>query len=186
MSGSMSWTKMSKDSTTNCAEVASVMTVLANQFCEESVTVGFATDMAIINLTDNPNQVISDVETLQKQNLGGGTNVGQIFDYLMLNNIKVDNIIIFTDAQFNGNYGYGYYNRNANTDVSAYRKKLNSEAMLYEINIAGYDSTQIDPNNKRNVFMSGFSDATLKYITEYQDLKAGIVDMVNGVVLNTK
>jgi len=182
LSGSMTWTPLSKDSTMKCSDVAAVMGVLANQFCEDAVVMGFATEMATIPLSDDPNNVIGDIQTVRNTNLGGGTNVGQIFGHLTRNKIAVDNVLVFTDSQFNGQYNRGW-GSDQNMTMDDYRKKMNPDAMLYEMNLAGFGSTQIDPRNKRNVFMSGWSDATLKYITEYQDLKTGIVDMVKKVQL---
>ena len=62
-------------------------------------------------------------------------------------------------------------------------KNINKDAYLYELNLAGYGSTQIDPSNKKNIFMSGWSDASIRYIAEYQTLRNGIVDMVKAVEL---
>jgi len=186
LSGSMTMGTTSKNSDMNYKEIGAVMSVLANQFSDNAIISVFATGFGLVNISGQPESTLEDVEKILKMNIGHGTDAHLIFKYLNENKVDVDNIIIFSDMQFNGQYSDNWRYRSEKTadkDVTAYRKNVNSEAYLYEVNLAGYGSTQIDPANKKNIFMSGWSDASLKYIAEYQELRNGIVDMVKAVEL---
>lgn len=181
LSGSMN-NLLSADSTVTYKEVGAVLSTLAGQFCEEFINIGFGTDMALIEVDGNVDSTLNNIDMIKKINVGHNTNASQIFDYLIKHNIKVDNFLIFTDTQLNGRSGYISGDSSFDTSVRNYRSNY-KDAYIYQINLAGYGSTQLDPNNSRNVFMTGWSDATLKYITEYQQVRNGIVDMVNNVKL---
>ena len=102
--------------------------------------------------------------------------------YLTQENIHVDNVLFFTDMQLNGAY-MSWGGGSLTNDLNTYRSKVNKETFVYELNLAGYGSTQVDPKDSKYVHLAGWSDATLKYVTEYQQLRNGIVDMVEQVEL---
>lgn len=164
---------LSKMSDVTAKEVGAVLSALATQFCEEVLTIGFADNAKVINLTDDPNHTLEDVNTILRTNIGCGTNAADVMHTLIKNKLKVDNIIFFTDGQFNS----GTF---SSTDTR-YRSEINPDVYIYSVNLMGYGSTQHDPRNPRNVFMAGWSDNLLKYIAQYQEFRNGIVDMVNEV-----
>ena len=180
LSGSMDQ-PISKDSTVTCKEVGAVLSALASQFCEESIVCAFGTDFKVVNLSDDPMRVLEDTAEIMKTNVGWSTNAHLVMQYLIKNKIVVDQIMLFTDMQLNGGYGYG--SNSLDNDIKQYRQSVNKDARIYEMNLCGNGSTQINPNDPNYVHMSGWNDNVLKYITEYQSLKNGIIDMVNQVTL---
>ncbi len=180
LSGSMNG-KLSNNSDVSYKEVGAVLSALANQFCDESILCGFGTNFDLIHLSDSPTEILNNVSKIMNTDLGYSTNASLIMQYLLDNNIKVDQIILFSDMQLNGSYTFGL--NSLDKDISTYRKRINKNVRIYELNLAGYGSSQINPNDSNYVHMSGWSDNTLKYITEYQSLKTGIIDMVNKVSL---
>jgi 60 kDa SS-A/Ro ribonucleoprotein len=180
LSGSMN-SRLSENSEMTYREVAAVLSTLAGQFCEEFVNVGFATQMGEIKLEEGAEHTLDNIRSICQADLGYGTNAGQVFNHLKSHGVKSDNVLIFTDTQLN--YGGSRFGESDfDTSVKSYRQ-LSSDVFIYQMNLAGYSSTQLDPKNARNIYMTGWSDGTLKYITEYQRLRNGIVDMVNGIKL---
>jgi len=180
LSGSMGQ-GISGDSTIMCKEVGAVLSSLASQFCEESIVCGFGTNFQVINVSGDSHRVLEDASIIMNTQLGHSTDAGKVMQYLINNKIEVDQIMLFTDMQLNGSYGYG--GSSLDSDIKRYRQSINKNVRIYELNLCGYGSTQIDSNDPNYIHMSGWNDSVLKYITEYQSLKNGIVDMVNQVTL---
>lgn len=180
LSGSMEGT-LSKDSTVTYKEVGAVMSALASQYCEESIVCGFGTSFQVINLSDDSMRVLEDANKIMNTSVGWSTNAHLVMQYLINNNIEVDQIMLFTDCQLNGGYSYG--GNSLDNDIKLYRQQVNKDVRIYELNLAGYGSRQVKPTDPNYVPMGGWSDNVLKYITEYQSLKNGIVDMVKNVTL---
>ena len=176
LSFSMTMNKISKKSEITCKEIGAVLCALATQFCESSVTFGFADSLAVIDLTDSPDVTLDNVSRIIGTQIGSSTNGYLVTEYLRRKNIKADNIIFFTDEQMNGAHSF-------KQSVDMYRKEINPDVYVYTLNLNAYGSTQLDPRNKKNVYMAGWSDNVLKYIAEYQELHTGIVDMVDRVQL---
>lgn len=173
LSGSMTWKTISEDSDIKLVEVGAVLSVIASQFCENSINIGFASFVKVINFETNESNTLDNVSKILNLQLGGGTNTAGVIKYLIDNKISVDNIIIFTDGQYN----VGEYTSLEKT----YRKDINESVVVYNVDLAGYGTTQHDPKNPNNVFVSGWSDNILRYISDRKKYQDGIVDMVNQV-----
>lgn len=180
LSGSMDG-RLSDNSKMTYKEVGSVLSALASQFCEESIVCAFGTDFQVVNLSDDKFRVLEDVAKIMKTNVGWSTNAHKVMRYLIQNKIEVDQIMLFTDCQLNGSYWGG--DSSLDADIQKYRQTVNKNVRIYELNLAGYGSRQVKPTDPNYIPMGGWSDSVLKYITEYQSLKNGIVDMVKDVTL---
>lgn len=178
LSGSME-TKLSKDSDVSYMEVGAVLMSLATQFCEEVITIGFGQGVAVIDLDFNPDKTLTNVQKIKdtQRIVGHSTEAHKVMNLLRENNVVADNIIFFTDCQFNGGWGMSNYAQSEKN----YRKMTNKDVYIYSVNLAGTGVTQHDPSEPRNIFMSGWSDNLLKYIADYQQYKDGIVGMVEKV-----
>lgn len=179
-SGSMD-TRLSGHSIIRCSDISCVLGAMAPHYCENSITIPFGQTFEILDTSEVSTDILADAQKIVNARVGHSTNADAVIKHLLDNRIKVDNIQIFTDCQFNGSAwagraGYKQY-------LAQYRATINPDVVVYEVNLAGYGNTQTDPQNANNVFMSGWSDASLKYMSEFQDLKNGIVDMVNAVEL---
>ena len=177
-SGSMS-NALSKDSTITYHEVGAVLGALANQFCEENIVCAFGSSFKVVNMSDEKSAILNNIEKIMHANVGHSTDAHLVMQYLINNKIQADNILLFTDCQLNGSYGWG--GNSLQRDIDTYRKTIKQDVRIYELNLAGYGSSQVNPNDPNYVHMAGWSDNTLKYITDYQELKNGIIDMVNEV-----
>ena len=177
-SGSMD-TALAKDSTTTYHEIGAVLGALANQFCEESIVCAFGSEFKVVDMSDEKTAVLTNIDKVMKANVGHSTDAHLVMQYLIKNKIHADNILLFTDCQLNGSYGWG--GNSLQRDIDTYRKTIKNDVRIYELNLAGYGSSQVNPKDANYVHMSGWSDNTLKFITDYQELKHGIIDMVNQV-----
>lgn len=184
-SGSMTSRALSGNSIINCADISCVLGAMAPHYCENSITIPFGHTYTVVDTAEVSTDILADAEKIRQTNVGMSTEADKVIKYFLDNNIKVDNIQIFTDCQFNGGTSRSNYSGGANYSryLAEYRKSVNPNVVVYEVNLNGYGNTQTDPTNANNVFMSGWSDASLKYMAEFQDLKNGIVDMVNAVKL---
>lgn len=174
LSGSME-TRLSKDSEVTYMEVGAVLMAIATQFCENVITIGFGQEVAVIQLSDDPDHTLDDVKKIKETQriVGHSTEAHKVMNLLAKNNVVADNIIFFTDTMFNGG-SYQMAEKN-------YRSTINKDVYIYSVNLAGKGTTQHDTNNPRNIFMGGWSDNLLKYIADYQQYKDGIVGMVEKV-----
>lgn len=170
--------KLSKMTEVSAKEVGAVLCSIASQFCEEFITIGFGTNLKVIDLNDSPSATLENIKVILDTNVGCNTEANKVMDRLTSENISADNIIFFTDMQLNGGYNNSY-----NSTVDRYRKEINKDVYIYNLNLVGYGTTQLDPRNNRNIMMSGWSDNVLRYIAEFQELHSGITDMVNAVKL---
>ena len=179
-SGSMT-SPLSNDSTITYHEVGAVLGALANQFCEESIVCAFGSSFKVVDMSDEASAVLANIDKVMKAQVGHSTDAHLVMQYLINNKIQADNILLFTDCQLNGSYGWG--GNSLQRDIDTYRKTIKNDVRIYELNLAGYGSSQVNQNDPNYVHMAGWSDNTLKYITDYQELKYGIIDMVNAVEL---
>lgn len=168
-SGSMTC-KTSANSTVSCQEIASLMCAIVAEMCDDAITASFASTFEVVNL--NSDNILENANKIIRTNVGYATNMHLVFEYLIRNNISVDNIIVLSDMQIT---------RYINMDQ--YRKQVNKDAVLYEWNLKGYGNNIANASNANQIQLSGWSDNMIKYVSEYQQLKNGIIDMVNAVEL---
>ena len=55
---------------------------------------------------------------------------------------------------------------------SRYRAKVNPNAKVYSVNLSGYGQSQMDPKDKKNYIMSGWSEQIFSLIRDVEDLEA--------------
>lgn len=175
LSGSMQ-DKLSSDSDVSYMDVGAVLTAISVQFCDSVLALAFGEKVAQLNMDFSPDNTLDTVAKIKdvQRIVGHSTNAHLVMDSLIKNNVKADNIIFFTDCNFNGG-SYTYAEKK-------YREQINNDVYIYSVNLSGRGITQHDPLNPRNVFMSGWSENLLKFIAEYQEYRNGIVDMVNEVI----
>lgn len=94
--------------------------------------------------------VISIVNRLRHEELGGGTSFGSIFDLITANNDQYDRIIILSDEQS--------WVGSTKQAISNYRRKFNSDVKLFMFDLAGHSTLQTP--EKSSYCLAGFSDKT--------------------------
>lgn len=132
---------------------------------------------------------------------GGGTDAWKCMSMLLNDGIKVDRILFFSDEQSYNSYGVSYgsttigYIQVGNRSVpitpsnnigtvqsliQKYRKEINPDVTLYDIDLSGYGTLQFDPHNPRNVIMGGWSERVFDLMSIMDKLgkKGKIQDVV--------
>ena len=170
-SGSMS-SAVSQHSTMTCAEIGCLMGSIVNEMCDDAIIAAFATDFKIVDLSGD--NLLDQAHKIMGTQTGYGTNVHLIFDWLLENNINVNNIIILSDMQVVSGVQKAIRN---------YKKKINPELVIYEWNLRSYGDTLTDASNPNHVKLTGWHDNMIKFVAEYKTMRKGILDMVNSVNL---
>jgi len=170
-SGSMD-SNLSDKSTMTFSEVASLMCAIVNEMSEDAITGAFATEFKIVNL--NSDNILENAKKIATTSVQHGTNTHLIIEYLLKNKIKVDNIIILSDMQTC--HGVAPY-------LSRYYTEVNKDVTLYEWNLKSYGTNLTDANDPRHVKLTGWHDNMIKFVSEYKQLRLGVIDMVNKVEL---
>ena len=85
----------------------------------------------------------------------GGTEAWACIEFLIQRGVSMDNIVFLSDEQsYNNHYGHD----TVESKLKEYRRKVNPNCILYDIDLSGYGSLQFSPDNFRNVFMGGWSE----------------------------
>ena len=135
---------------------------------------------------------------LRGQGVGPGTETGlwwAIHD-LTTRGVKVDRFILLSDLCC---YTQGDINCSVNMNVfgkdggkatmqsmfTRYRNKVNPEAKVYSVNLAGYGQVQMDPKDKHSHIMSGWSEQIFSLIRDVENLEAAQVNSEEKVEVPT-
>ncbi len=169
-SGSMTFHPVSGESNVYPADIASVLGSIIKEMCDDAIISSFATNFGVVNLTGN--SILSNAKQIRNSR-GGGTNAHLIFDYLSDGDIQVDNVIILSDMQVATKF----------RDSFTRYKRAYPNVVTYDWNLNGYGNTLNNVLSNGVVQLSGWNESMIKYVTEYQELKNGIIDMVNSVEL---
>jgi 60 kDa SS-A/Ro ribonucleoprotein len=149
-SGSMFGAKVSKKSDLDRYDAAVALAILAREICENAVIWSFSNKLVRISSHLRGFDLIDAIQSSQR-NLGTATGsaVRELSRYIGSKSVRT---IIFTDEQANDRYG---------TKIPA------PQGLGYVVNVGSYDCG-ITTNAWHNV--TGFSEAVLDYIREYEKL----------------
>lgn len=170
-SGSMS-TPISQNSSMLISETACLLGAIAHEMCDDAIIAAFSTTFQLVTL--NTDNILENAKKIEKTDVGYGTNTHLIFDYLNSNKLKVDNIIILSDMQVSQGIGVSF---------EQYKRDVNKDVTLYEWNLKSYGTNMTDSRNPQHIMMAGWHDNLVKFISEYKNLRFGIIDMVNNINL---
>jgi hypothetical protein len=136
---------------------------------------------------DNAREVSVDGSPMEfikrNQTQGGGTNLGQAIDLLIMSKTFVDKLVIFTDMQQNsiGN-SWGCNGKDFNSMIKDYRK-INPDVKVLFWNLQGYGGGTPMKLNDRVLEVAGFSDNMLSVIPKMWKDKNALVREIEAVSL---
>ena len=157
VSGSMD-EKISGKSSIKCYEIATLLGLMANKICENSIFYMFNTSLSKVCVPKNPPLLY----TVTNQKCGGGTNMGLPFEAMIKENIKADRVIIFSDNECNRS-SYGYLTRRTvQTLADEYRKKSGINLWVHAVDLLGYGTQQF--HGGRTNIIAGWSEKVLDFI----------------------
>jgi 60 kDa SS-A/Ro ribonucleoprotein len=151
VSGSMQ-TNLSTKSKIQYIDIGLVMQGLAKKISPLSITGIFGDTFKIKNYTGN--SVFEPVLNYKEGEVGYSTNGYLTIKYLNDNNIKVDNILLFTDCEM--------YGGDIQTELSKYKNSINQNVKVFIFNLAGYKTIQFPEYSVYTI--GGWSDKVFDYI----------------------
>jgi 60 kDa SS-A/Ro ribonucleoprotein len=155
-SGSMD-TALTPKASIQRSEVGLVLGMAMAAASPHSVTAAFADHLGLMRSSGNP---IADIEhALEKRGaLGHGTNGWIVLDWMLRQNIPVDNLVMFTDCQL---YGGPF------EQLWLKYKQKNLKAKLWLFDLAGYGNTPVKIQHGAHL-ICGWSDRIFEVVDRIQ------------------
>ncbi len=175
VSGSMQ-TSLSDRSYLDLIEVGILLGKMLNKVSDRTITGVFGNDWAPVSFGTTV------LDSVNYPHVGLATYGYKVIKWLTQNQIRVDNVMYFSDAQiysdlgFNGS-GYGY-DRSHGATRSALEtswneyKKFHPTARIYMFDLSSYGTTPIDLMRQDVYMMNGWSPNIFKVLGGLQDWKS--------------
>lgn len=168
-SGSMN-AYISDKSQINCFQIATLLGLISNKICDESVIILFDTTAKMVRIDKN-DTIITSLEKIMRLCNGGATYADKAFQLLSRENIKVDRILMFSDFQCYSEGESNWRNPRVEQAFKEYKLHTNTNPTLYSWDMRGYGTVQFNPNNPKVVLMAGYSSEILKFIKSFENLQ---------------
>ncbi len=163
LSGSMT-TALSKNSTVSYKDISSLFGALSTEIFPDSIVVGFADDMKVINnVSGTP--ILQAKDNISRTHVGSSTYAYKVFDWIYNNKILVDRIILFSDMQC---YTGGFDSPSLSSAFSKYLSIVNKDCMFYSMDLSGYGTVKI-PESRNVCLIGGWSERVLEFIRMYEE-----------------
>jgi len=177
VSGSMSCTPISNNSTIYPYDIGIILSSIAHQFCNDSITGIFGTEWKQMSMSRRSG-ILSNVTEMHSydNDVGWATNGYKVIEYLLENNIKVDRIMIFTDCQL----WDSYHDHNFASTFIKYQRK-NPTVQLYLFDLVGYGSVVVPQNTKNICFVGGWSDKIFDFIEAFESKGASAIESIRAI-----
>lgn len=155
-SGSMS-SPISSKSKVRCVEIATLLGLIANRICDNSIFYTFDTEIHKHSVSKRSGILYTATSW---ETPGGATNMNLPFKAMIAQNIKADRIIFLSDNQCNQGY---YWHRGPVQQVAdEYRKKTGNDIWVHAIDLQGYGTQQFH-GAKTNI-VAGWSEKVFDFI----------------------
>lgn len=166
VSGSMSWSRVSKNSMIRPYDIGILLSVGASKFTDGCIMGVFGSEFATISSWTSKS-VLGAIGALQDlgNKVGHATNGHKPIDFLIRKKQKVDRVLMFSDMQL---WNTGYSNASLKTSWDRYRREVNRNAMIYMFNLNAYGTVQLPANDRSVVNISGWSDKVFDFIRTYE------------------
>lgn len=156
VSGSMG-TRTSDRSGVRYVEIGSMLGMIANKMCDDSVFYVFNSGIKKVDVSRHA-QILREASQAVPS---GGTDMGQPFAKMLQDGVKADRLIVVSDNECNSIYG-GWGKATMQAAADECRRKLGKDFWVHGIDLAGYGTQQFH-GHKVNI-MAGWSDKTLKFV----------------------
>ena len=166
-SGSMGCTLSAKSDIT-ASDLATLLGIIANQICEDSVVLTFDTSIKP-RVWSHRNGIL--YTAVNESGCGGGTNMYLPFGYIRDRHIDCDRVIILSDNECNTG---GYYTWDVNgrrqwhSDAAvqafadSYRKETGNDIWVHAVDLMGYGTQQFA--GKKTNIIAGWSEKVFDFI----------------------
>jgi 60 kDa SS-A/Ro ribonucleoprotein len=163
-SGSMSGVVNNDKTDISCIEVAGLYSAVFHKKSNaNTVLLPFDTDLRS-DVLQNVIQSKTLYDAAKSYTAGGGTALAIPMIYLLDRNIKVDNIVGFTDDMDWCSKSWGGQSMQFAEAFATYKKKVNPKVKAYLVTLMGYQGNPVPPEFNDVTFVYGWSDKIVDLI----------------------
>ena len=155
VSGSMSST-LSAKSEIKCAEIATMLGLIANKLCENAIVYTFDTSIRTYSFSTRNGILYT---TVSNYSCGGGTDMYLPFNKMLSDRIDCDRVIIISDNECNVNY---YGRKTVQSLADEYRAITGKNIWVHAIDLMGYGTQQFFGSHTNVV--AGWSEKVFDFI----------------------
>jgi hypothetical protein len=167
LSGSMSFTRISQNSTIYPLDIASLFGAIADKICDNSIIGVFGATFDTVSVSKKL-PILAKMEQIKNKNVGHSTNAYLAIQWLKDQGIKVDRILIFSDMQTYDSYGWGNQ-RSVQAEITKYRRQVNQNTFLHTIDLTGYGTVLMPEDDPKTNIITGWSEKILDYINMFEE-----------------
>jgi len=173
-SGSMH-SQLSSKSTVQYIEIAGVMSALALHMTQDEYLIGaFGQTYKDVSLSRR-DSVLTNAGRVANAHVGHSTNAYLAIQSIRKRKKKFDRIFIFSDMQcYDTSGGSWYSDQSLAEEWKKYRQEVNSKAMLYSVDLAGYGSLQWPENDRSVYFLAGWSEKVLDLVEAIENQHSAV------------
>lgn len=165
VSGSME-APVSKNSSVERYDIGIILGMMANSFCDKSITGFFGDIWKPVPLSRKTGILQNALEMHRLEGeVGYATNGYLVIDYLLENRIPVDRIMIFTDCQMWNSNGC----RPTFAGEFTKYKRLYPQVRLYSFDLSGYGDVMIPQDIPGVAVIGGWSDRVLQFVNAFEN-----------------
>jgi hypothetical protein len=179
VSGSME-KEISKNSSMQRFDIGIMLGMMANRFAGQTITGMFGDSWKVVPMSRNSGILKNTMEMHEREGeVGYSTNGYKVIEYLLNNDIEVNRIMIFTDAQmWNSHarrsvFSWDYDNSDDGTTFAEkfllYQKRYPG-VKLYAFDMSGYGNIMIPQNTKGVCLIGGWSDKIFDFISAFEEI----------------
>jgi len=175
VSGSMSWSNISKHSKMTPADIAGMFGAISSKICDNADVIVFATDFGKVRFGEDQG-ILKRMELMARANVGGGTDAFKPMEHAKQIMSKYDRIFLFSDMQCYA--GRGSYNSFAKS-FYGYQREVNN-AYLYTVDLTGYGTAQVPQDNDQVLMLAGFSEKLFGFIPSFESDRLNLVNEIEN------
>ena len=156
-----------------CADVsASLGAILGKKYGADNVCLyPFAQSFERLTYSD-ADSVMNIVGRIERAQVGHATYAHLPVQDLINRKEKVDRIIILSDMQCYGSYGFGSPLQ-LQESILRYRQLVNRDVFIHSVDLLGYGDAQVDPKDKKVQLLGGWSENVFNLIRTFEGLETG-------------
>ena len=187
VSGSME-KEISKNSSVERFDIGIMLGMIANRFAGNTITGMFGDTFKVLPMSKTDGVLKNTMEMHRREGeVGYSTNGYKVIDYLLDNDIAVDRIMIFTDAQmWDSSRGvrrrrsrslFGFddddYDEISFAEKFLLYQKRHPGVKLYTFDLSGYGNIMIPQDTRGVCIIGGWSDKIFDFISAFEEIVAG-------------
>lgn len=139
---------------------------------ENALIYGYDNDVYSYSFGYN-DSIFHIIKTILQQQ-GGATYAYKCIEQLINKQTRVDRIVMFSDMQsYNEGSSWNYrVGDTVQSLLNGYRLNLSPDTKYYDIDLSGYGTVQVNPHDRRNMLMAGWSEKIFDFMNILEDKRS--------------